>query len=611
MISITDNPIRNECQDLLKVKRHSQALSNFILKSDAPLTIGLQGEWGSGKTSLMYLLREKLQTAQVATAWVNTWEYSMFRGPRETTPAVLQGLLVKLREACGNKWTLNDEAKEKWKSVVRFAGALGNQVIASKTGLNTRAAMQDASLADPSKDSPSGISDLKQGISEIIGRLIDDPKNDYKRIVFFVDDLDRINPVDAVEVLEALKNVFDIPNCIFVLAIDYDVVVKGLESKFGAKTEENEREFRSFFDKIIQLPFSMPTGTYDIDNFLITKLKELGVELEIQRNETFGKVVKYTVGYNPRSLKRYINSFSLLNSIRVLDEEADDSIHAVDELMLFALLGIQISYPKIFRMLVTSPNFLRWDASFAAKLGLNWDSVKETVEKFGESDLTDEDWEKVIWGSCQRDPYLRSRASSILELMNLLRDEFKDAVIDHVEHALEIAAITSVDDNAETKQAFQKCGNRIRFDGIDLKVEQLRENKINPENIELWRYLWEPIERMAREDPNFQINFAKTACTLYHTDHEKSKRQLLYVQNPSKKLLGMRIYIRNSDDLIQKVHQFIMALGLDLPQGSLRMEGSGELVLENQLAVSIGKDNFIKIIDQIHANRDFNKSCQS
>ena len=42
------------------------------------------------------------------------------------------------------------------------------------------------------------------------------------------------------------------PNCVFVLAIDYDVVVKGLESKFGKKTEENEREFRSFFDKIIQ-----------------------------------------------------------------------------------------------------------------------------------------------------------------------------------------------------------------------------------------------------------------------------------------------------------------------------------------------------------------------
>lgn len=596
MISITDNPIENECQDLLNVKRHSLALSNFILKSDAPLTIGLQGEWGSGKTSLMYLLREKLQTAQVATAWVNTWEYSMFRGPRETTPAVLQGLLVKLREACGNHWTLNDEAKEKWKSVVRFAGALGNQLLANKTGLNASAAMQDASLTNTSKDSLTDIADLKAGISEIIGRLIADPKNDYERVVFFVDDLDRINPVDAVEVLEALKNVFDIPNCIFVLAIDYDVVVKGLEGKFGPKTEENEREFRSFFDKIIQLPFSMPTGTYDIDNFLIAKLNDLGLELESARNELFGKVVKFTVGYNPRSLKRYINSFSLLNSIRIMDEEADESIHAVDELMLFALLGIQISYPKIFRMLITSPNYLAWDSSFASKLGLNLDSVRETVDKFGESELTNEDWEKVIWGNCQRDPYLRSRASSILELMNLLRDEYKDAVIDHVERALEIAAITSVDDDAEGKQAAQKCGSRMRYDSIDTKADQLKENGMNPENIDLWRYLLDPIDRITRDHSNLKINFAKTACTINDLSKERSERMLMYVVNPPKKALGFKIYIKKSTGQIENIHQKILNLGLNIPNEAIILDLAQYLLLENQLATSIGKEPFKQIL---------------
>lgn len=599
MISITDNPIENERQDLLKVKRHSQALSNFILQSDAPLTIGLQGEWGSGKTSLMYLLREKLQTSQVATAWVNTWEYSMFRGPRETTPAVLQGLLVKLREACGNKWTLNDEAKEKWKSVVRFAGALGNQLIASKTGLDALNAMQNASIDNTSKDALTSIADLKAGISEIIGRLIADPKNDYKRVVFFVDDLDRINPVDAVEVLESLKNVFDIPHCIFVLAIDYDVVVKGLEGKFGPKTEENEREFRSFFDKIIQLPFSMPTGTYDIDNFLIAKLRELGVKLETEQNELFGKVVKHTVGYNPRSLKRYINSFSLLNSIRILDEEADDSIHAVDELMLFALLGIQISYPKIFRMLITSPNYLGWDSSFASRLGLDWDSVNETVIKFGQSELTDEDWEKVIWGSCQRDPYLRARASSILELMNLLRNQFKDTVTDHIERALQIAAITSVDDDAESKQAVQISGQRIRYDSIDSKAKQLMENGINPENIELWRYFWDSIDTIKRDKPAYKINFAKTACTLSDMDRDRNERLLIYVNDPPKKALGFKIYIKKSISCIESIQQKILDLGFDIPEGAMVLDISQHLLLNNQMIMAVGKDQFKKVVDVI------------
>lgn len=85
--------------------------------------------------------------------------------------------------------------------------------------------------------------------------------------MFFIDDLDRINPENAVQILELLKNMFEVNNCIFVLAIDYDVVVKGLKAKFGSNTGDDDRAFRSFFDKIIQMPFSMPVGAYDITAF--------------------------------------------------------------------------------------------------------------------------------------------------------------------------------------------------------------------------------------------------------------------------------------------------------------------------------------------------------
>ena len=57
MKSITDKPIDKLEDDLLKVERYSIALSNFIKSSDTPITIGLQGEWGTGKTSLMGLMQ--------------------------------------------------------------------------------------------------------------------------------------------------------------------------------------------------------------------------------------------------------------------------------------------------------------------------------------------------------------------------------------------------------------------------------------------------------------------------------------------------------------------------------------------------------------------------
>ena len=58
MSSITDKPISLKSEDLLKVEKYSLALSNFITRSDTPITVGLQGEWGTGKTSLMSLLLE-------------------------------------------------------------------------------------------------------------------------------------------------------------------------------------------------------------------------------------------------------------------------------------------------------------------------------------------------------------------------------------------------------------------------------------------------------------------------------------------------------------------------------------------------------------------------
>lgn len=85
MSSITDKPISFQSEDLLKVEKYSIALSNFIIKSKTPITIGLQGEWGTGKTSLMSLLLEDFTQKEIATSWVNTWEYSMFRGAHETT----------------------------------------------------------------------------------------------------------------------------------------------------------------------------------------------------------------------------------------------------------------------------------------------------------------------------------------------------------------------------------------------------------------------------------------------------------------------------------------------------------------------------------------------
>ena len=122
-----------------------------------------------------------------------------------------------------------------------------------------------------------GIKALRGHLYSLVDEIREERKtNPYEKIIIYVDDLDRIEPKDAVQILELLKNIFSVPGCIFILAIDYQVVVKGLEHKFGKQTPENEWEFRAFFDKIIQLPFMMPMGQYDIGNYVTSLLVDIG-----------------------------------------------------------------------------------------------------------------------------------------------------------------------------------------------------------------------------------------------------------------------------------------------------------------------------------------------
>jgi hypothetical protein len=527
--SLTDQPIRKVNSDLLEAEKYATALSSFILESDTPLTIGIQGEWGTGKTSLMYMLKEKIENLAeeenyaIATSWVNTWEYSMFKGVDQTTPAVLKGMLEKLKESCGDNWTLTEDVENKIKKIGNFLGNVANQLISSQTGVNVK----DAAGSD-SSSFMTDIAEIKFDIKEVIAQLITDEKNPYQKVVFFIDDLDRIEPSDAVEVLEALKNIFDIHNCIFILAIDYDVVVKGLEKKFGKKTDKNEREFRSFFDKIIQVPFSMPTGAYNIENFLDKKLQDLGITIDETLLPKYVDVVSYTVGFNPRSLKRYLNTFSLL---RKISEMSDDGIiDKDDDFVLFNLIGIQVSYPKIFRLFNQYPEYLDWNEVVAAKLDIDLKEVKENSQKFGES--ADELWEQILFGISQSDPYLKVKWLEAAKVLDKLRKHFKnkDELYKKIHGAMEFASMTSVDDAIEGKSNKKFTFTVSSFESYEAWEEQRRneDDKLTDEIISLHKSIYNFIKI---EFPDLSIKFRKHGAALFHVSGEKVGNLNAYGRN--------------------------------------------------------------------------------
>lgn len=462
--NVVDQPAKAD-GDRLNMKAYADALTDFVKEAEAPLTIALQGEWGSGKTSLMNSLKASLVDAPNAPflgVWINTWQYALMSNPEEAILNILMGISGQVSVFAK---TSAEDRKRFLGKLATFAGSACSQFFAKQFGVDFKKNIEEWN-GQEAEAAKSGVENLKGELAAAVKRALGNAK-DKRGFLFFIDDLDRIDPPVAVQILELLKNVFDLENCIFILAIDYGVVVKGLKPKFGAMTPENEREFRSFFDKIIQLPFAMPVNSYKIDDFLMDSLVGIGyLDAKEKKDSTLCEAITYyalqSVGRNPRSLKRLINYLSL---IRLLIErtptQEDDSDFKSWKDILFALVSLQVQYPKVYEALLAEPDFPSWSETFEQKwrLAALEEGEKAKLDKMEEFDET---WEQMLFRFCRRDTFLEARAINISRLLNRIKAriaEAKQPVGDTIDWLLRLSAVTSVKsepDQAAVPENFSK-----------------------------------------------------------------------------------------------------------------------------------------------------------
>ncbi len=460
-IGIVDEPNRGDQPDKLDISRHAMALTHFIQKSDTPITIGIQGEWGSGKTSLLNSIWSKLdESNEYKQIWINSWENSLLCSPEEALLKIISEIIDNMLDS---DIDVNRKDKIKKAATGLMKGALR---IGVTTALGGKAGEVTEELLGTDENT---IKQLRQQLIGLSEEVRERPTNPYQKIVIYVDDLDRVEPRDAVRILELLKNIFNVPGCVFVLAIDYQVVIKGLEGKFGKRTAENEWEFRAFFDKIIQLPFMMPMGQYNIGMYVNDLLQRIGfVDHEIEGN-LIENIILRTIGGNPRSVKRLINSLALIGLFENPDQNpspSEDSAEALTsgdtrKLLLFNLVCLQIAYPEIYNLLVRKTDFRRWDDATAFEVTQRKEEAEK--EKF-ERNLKDaidsgpdfdEEWEQCLYRICYHNLRYRNRVTDISRLLNFIKDdllqEFDENLGDVIADVLGETAVTSVNTTDESQ----------------------------------------------------------------------------------------------------------------------------------------------------------------
>ncbi len=346
--------------DSLGIDDFCKGLAEFIKSCSTPITVAVQGGWGTGKSSVMKIIEEKIKD-DVCCVDFNSWKYAKTSGESLILPLIreFEKKITKYAKEKNNKEYLSKFENKENTFKKLLTGAMGAlyftgrgivEYMASKisignTGLDLADKVENT-LGDTEERMISiyeSLDDLHKELGDRIECLCKD--EGPERVVVFIDDLDRIAPKDAVNLLEDMKNIMDFEKCVFVLALDNAIVQRGLKAKYGDELENEYSE--KFFDKLIQLPFNLPLDLYDIEEYIGTLNKKchIGSTEEIK---SIVELLNHAGIVNPRAIKRLLNTLLLYKKTYNDDLEKTSSKY-------FAMIILQSeyrnSYGRILRMI--------------------------------------------------------------------------------------------------------------------------------------------------------------------------------------------------------------------------------------------------------------------
>jgi KAP family P-loop domain len=318
-VLLSDDPVlgSSEDPDWFGFRASAEVLCRAIADADSVwLTIAIFAPWGSGKSSFLNMCREELRSedeARVLTAQFNAWKYD---GRDEVWHALIQTLLDelvrhstdpqnhlsrrRLHQALGVARDLSMSAA--WllpEAALTFGTAKtldGSIVERFRGDLRQRSALRAEN--DKYTLGYRHINRFERDFASTVKTLAGD-----RRLVLFIDDLDRCSPESAMTVLEALRLFTGAANCVFVVAMDERAITEAAAAAFQPRDEAKGRRYLA---KLINFACYLPSPRFEsirsnIDPHLAA----------LSKDNTFWELVEVSFGSNPRLIKRFVNAFNL------------------------------------------------------------------------------------------------------------------------------------------------------------------------------------------------------------------------------------------------------------------------------------------------------------
>ena len=282
--------------DFLNYSEVAELVAELIANPDLlPLSLGVFGGWGVGKSSTLRLVETELAKTPERYLVINfdAWLYQDFDDARAALMSVIAAALLKASPP-----TLVEKAKGLLGRVnkLRALGliveggaalmggptfglasrgleALGHVLAGSADDKDINAIKEAAADVKakttgllreaPSREPPEEIAAFRREFGEVLGGL-------NRTLVVFIDNLDRCLPANAIHTLEAIRLFLFIPKTAFVIAADEDMIRHAVAQHFH---NPGERHVADYLDKLIQMPVRVPrAGVQEVRAYLFLLL---------------------------------------------------------------------------------------------------------------------------------------------------------------------------------------------------------------------------------------------------------------------------------------------------------------------------------------------------
>lgn len=266
-------------QDLLGYQVHADLLKKIIL-NDAmlPISIGVFGNWGSGKSSLMLLLQQSLQEWEnsqqdeqhsiILQVYFNSWQFESYDSTKLT---MIESILEALDKDINTRKDVFERADD-FLSRINFLKT--GVFILKKSYENLTPEWlkkwlpkkEDIDIITGKDKYNSLLENVGKGntskfiatFRELFEELVDDMG--YKAVIVYIDDLDRCEPKRIIGCLEAVKLFVNVKKTAFVIGADERIIEYAISQHYPIqmKKEDISSPFSDYLEKLIQLPYKLP-----------------------------------------------------------------------------------------------------------------------------------------------------------------------------------------------------------------------------------------------------------------------------------------------------------------------------------------------------------------